>query len=160
MLDNLKASVSQILTNKKFLVVLFLSAVFIAIALYVYNYYISPKLDPSFVPNKEFVKKADVIKKADFYFFYTEWCPHSKKSKPIIDKVKRAYDGKPINGITVHFHEINGESAEPEMNEFEKKHNVSINGYPTIYLVKGDQVIEYDANPTRDSITEFLNTAL
>jgi len=46
------------------------------------------------------------------------------------------------------------------MNEFEKRHNVSIDGYPSIYLVKGDQVIEYDANPTRDSITEFLNTAL
>ena len=74
--------------------------------------------------------------------------------------MKRSYDGKPINGITVHFHEINGESGETEMNEFEKRHNVSINGYPTIYLVKGDQVIEYDANPTRDSITEFLNTAL
>ena len=46
------------------------------------------------------------------------------------------------------------------MNEFEKRHSVSIDGYPTIYLVKGDQVIEYDANPTQDSITEFLNTAL
>ena len=52
-------------------------------ALYVYNYYISPKLDPSFVPNKEFVKEEEAPKKADLYFFYTEWCPHSKKSKPI-----------------------------------------------------------------------------
>ena len=36
MLDNLKASVSQMLTNKKFLIVLFLSAVFIAIAHYMF----------------------------------------------------------------------------------------------------------------------------
>jgi hypothetical protein len=79
---------------------------------------------------------------------------------PKVDKVKRLYDGKPINGIIVHFHEINGEEEEDKMNEFEKRHNVSIDGYPSIYLVKGDQVIEYDANPTRDSITEFLNTAL
>jgi thiol-disulfide isomerase/thioredoxin len=160
MLDNLRAGVSQILTNRKFLIVLFLSAIFIAVALYVYNYYISPKLDPSFVPNKEFVEKTDAPKTAEFYFFYTEWCPHSKKSKPIVDKVKTLYDDKPINGVTVKFYEVNGETEEDKMNEFEKRHNVSIDGYPTIYLVKGDQVIEYDANPTQDSLTEFLNTTL
>ena len=160
MLDNLRAGLSQILTNQKFLIVLFLSAAFIAVALYVYSYYVSPKLDPSFVPNKEFVEKSDTPKKAEFYFFYTDWCPHSKTSKPIINKVKHLYDGKPINDVIVHFHEINGEKEEGEMNEFEKRHNVSIDGYPTIYLVKGDQVIEYDANPTHDSLVEFLNTTL
>ena len=113
-----------------------------------------------FVCSNCWLVQTDEIKKADFYLFYTEWCPHSKKSKPIIDKVKRLYDGKPINGIIVHFHEVNGEKEEDKMNEFEKRHNVSIDGYPTIYLVKGDQVIEYDANPTQDSVTEFLNTAL
>ena len=160
MLDNLKASVSQMLTNKKFLVVLFLSAVFITIALYVYNYYISPKLDPSFVPNKEFVKESNNKDVAKLYMFYTEWCPHSKKALPIIRSVKEEQDNKPINDTLVTFHEINGESGEKELTEFEDLHNVKIDGYPSIYLIKGDQVIEYDAETTKSTLKEFLNTTL
>ena len=150
----------DIFTNKRFWLITGVSIIFIIIAVYTYRTYIAP--NSNYVANKEFVNSgpSDNVDSADLYFFYTDWCPHSKKSKPIVDKVKRLYDGKPINGITVHFHEINGESQEDKMNEFEKRHSVSIDGYPTIYLVKGDQVIEYDANPTQDSITEFLNTAL
>ena len=60
----------------------------------------------------------------------------------------------------VEFNSMDMDKSINKMNEFEKRHNVSIDGYPTIYLVKGDQVIEYDANPTQDSLTEFLNTTL
>ena len=35
-----------------------------------------------------------------------------------------------------------------------------IEGYPTIKLIKDDQVIEFDAKPTKDTLTQFLNTAL
>ena len=38
------------------------------------------------------------------------------------------------------------------MNEFEKEHKVNIDGFPSIYLVKSDSIIEYDANPTEDSL--------
>ena len=43
---------------------------------------------------------------------------------------------------------------------YEKEHNVKIEGFPTIYLVKGEEVIEYDADPTEDTMTEFLHTTL
>ena len=81
MLENLKASAAHFLSNKKFLVIVLLSCLFIGVAIYVYLNYISPKLDPTFVPNKEFVKESDIPKNADIYFFFTDWCPHSKKSK-------------------------------------------------------------------------------
>ena len=160
MLDNIKASALQLFSNKKFLAIILLSCLFIGVAIYVYMNHISPKLNPSFVPNKEFVEESDQSKNADIYFFYTEWCPHSKKSKPIFEKVKKIYDGKPINGTIIHFHEIDGEKKEEEMNIFEKEHKVNIDGFPSIYLVKKDSIIEYDANPTKKSLSEFLNTTL
>ena len=35
-----------------------------------------------------------------------------------------------------------------------------IEGYPTIKLLKDGQVIEYDAKPTKETLTQFLNTVL
>jgi hypothetical protein len=35
-----------------------------------------------------------------------------------------------------------------------------IEGYPTIKLLKDGQVIEYDAKPSKDTLTQFLNTVL
>ena len=35
-----------------------------------------------------------------------------------------------------------------------------VEGYPTIKLIKGNQVIEYDAKPTKEHLKEFLNSTL
>ena len=32
-----------------------------------------------------------------------------------------------------------------------------IDGYPSMYMVKDDQVIEFEAQPTEDTLTEFIN---
>jgi len=159
MLESLKSGATQLFSNPKFMIVIIFSALFIGIALYVYTTYISPKLNPSFVPNKEFIK-ADQKKTASIYFFYTDWCPHSKKSKPIFEKVMETFNGKSINGTTVSFNLINGEKEDDKLVDFEGTHKVQIGGFPTIYLVNGDKVIEYDANPTEESLSEFLHTAL
>ena len=50
--------------------------------------------------------------------------------------------------------------------EFEYKylkdssHKKEIDAYPTIYLVKGNNVVEFDSDITEDNLTNFLNTAL
>ena len=35
-----------------------------------------------------------------------------------------------------------------------------VEGYPTIKLVRGNQVIEYDAKPDIDTLNQFLNASL
>jgi thioredoxin-like negative regulator of GroEL len=35
-----------------------------------------------------------------------------------------------------------------------------IKGYPTIKLVNGNQIIEYDAKPDKDTLIQFLTTSL
>ncbi len=153
-------SMGELLTNTRFIMIIITSALFLGLSIYIYAYYISPKLNPDFVPNKEFIKESNNKDVAKLYMFYTEWCPHSKKALPIFKSVKEELNNKPINDTLVNFYEINGESGEKELTEFEDLHNVKIDGYPSIYLIKGDQVIEYDAETTESTLKEFLNTTL
>lgn len=166
MVDNVKKTIISAATNKKFLLILFLLILFIALAFWVYTTYIAPKLNPEYKDNKEFVGGGDedVVKNATIYAFYTEWCPHCKTN--IIDAKsgwKKAMDlenGKKINGVTVTFVEINGETEESTLKNFETDHKVSISGFPTIYLVKGKQVIEFDTDISQENLMDFLNTAI
>jgi thiol-disulfide isomerase/thioredoxin len=97
-------------------------------------------------------------KSAELLFFYADWCPHCKTAKPIWEELKSEYKNKTINGYHVVFTDVNcsEETAEVErmMNQY------SIEGYPTIKLLKDGQIIEYDAKPSRDTLVQFLNTVL
>ena len=101
--------VKGLLFNKKFLIIMVIVVIFLAIAFYVYNTYVAPRINPDFVPNREF--DDGEIKDATLYFFTVDWCPYSKKAKPIWKKVKKQFDGKEINHITLNFKEIMGETG-------------------------------------------------
>lgn len=138
-------------------------AIFIGVAIYVYSYYIAPSLNPAYVPNKEF--QEEKASSAEITFFYVDWCPHSKAAKVEWDKVKDKFNKKIINGSVVDFVEINGEENDGQvMTAFETQHKLTgdkqIDGFPTIILVKGDQVVVFDAKPNEESLTEFLHTTL
>ena len=160
MFDKFGETMRNIVADKKFMLIIALSSVFIGLALYVYYYYVSPKLDPEFVPNREFIEEKSGPQKATLYLFYTNWCPHSKKALPVFESLKKKLEGKPINDVIISFVAINGEDEEGDMTSFEKEHNVKVDGYPTIFLVKGDQVVEYDAVTTEVTLNEFLNSTL
>ena len=96
----------------------------------------------------------DGDKVAQLFLFKVEWCPHCKTAKPVFDEVEKELNGRQINGYTVTFKTVDCE-ADPDMAD-----KFKIEGYPTIKLVKDGQVIEYDAKPEKDKITEFLNTVL
>ncbi len=160
MFDNFGETMKSIVANKRFLLILVVCSLFIGLAIYVYTYYVAPKLDPSFVPNREFVKAQETPKKATIYFFETAWCPHSKKAKPIFYSLKEELEGKSINDVLISFVTIDGETDEDNLAKFEKEHSVKVDGYPTIFLVKGDQVVEYDANIDKETLSQFIHTTL
>jgi len=135
---------------------------FVALALFVYNKYVSPRLNPDFVPNKEFIdtEKHDGIDDGTLYYFRVDWCPICKKVDPIITDLENFYKQNPIENVDFKVYTINGETEETEMGKFEKNYDVRIDGYPSIYLVKNDKIIEYNAKPDLDTLKEFINTAL
>jgi thiol-disulfide isomerase/thioredoxin len=132
---------------------LLLVALFIGVAIYLYKTYISPKVNPSYVENKEILSD-ESDKEAVLYFFYTTWCPHCKSAKPEWQKIKEEYQDKTINNTRVLFREVDCDKEDKVANEF------NVEGYPTIKLVKDGQVIEYDAKPNYETLVQFLNTTL
>jgi len=157
-----KTSLVDKITSPKFIVIIILIGVFVSLALFVYNKYVAPRLNPDFVPNKEFINKEheDGIDTATLYYFKADWCPISKKTDPIITELENFYRQNAIKNVDFNFSTINGETSETEMGAFEAKYSVKIDGYPSIFLVKNDKIIEYNAKPDLNTLKEFINTAL
>jgi thiol-disulfide isomerase/thioredoxin len=94
-------------------------------------------------------------KDIEILFFFTDWCPHCKTAKPEYESVKADYDGKEQNGYTIKFKDVN---CTKESDEVEQLTNLyKIEGYPTIKLVKDNEIIEYDAKPNKDTLIQFIH---
>ena len=154
MLENIQSQGYNLLTNSRFWMILVLILFFLVIAYYVYNKYVTPLVDNTYVPNSEFTKPSDIEEQVDIYLFTVEWCPHSKNALPIWEEIKEEYNNKKFNNYKLNFIQVDGE----ENQELADKYNVE--GFPTIKLVKGKQIIEYDAKPTVEHLKEFLNSTL
>jgi len=152
-------SVKYIFSSKKFLIIIVLISLFLGAAFYVYNNYIAPRLNPTFVSNREFTQQ-EPINNAELYFIFAEWCPYSKKVMPIWDKLKEKYNRKKVNKYAVIFKDLDGDKDETEIDDFSKRFNKKIDGYPTIILIKQNEVIEFDAEPTKENLTAFIEKTL
>lgn len=97
-------------------------------------------------------------KTAEMMLFYVDWCPHCKTAKPEWENLKSEYEGKQINGYNLKFTEYNCTAETTENDELMNKYKIE--GYPTIKLLKGDQIVEYDAKPTKSTMEQFLHTVL
>lgn len=133
---------------------------FAIIAAIYYFYYIAPQMKAKYKPNGEHIQESvnGNGNTAELLFFYADWCPHCKTAKPIWNDLKAEYENKTINGYKVVFTDVNCSEETAEVEKMMNKYNVE--GYPTIKLLKDGQVIEYDAKPSKDTLTQFLNTVL
>lgn len=129
----------------------------VVIVVYFINNLLSNKA--GFSANREHTSTNENSNKtANMLLFYVDWCPHCKTAKPEWEQMKEEFDGKQINGYTLVFTDYNCTNETPEIEELMNQYK--IDGYPTIKLVKDNQVIEYDAKPTKSTMTQFLNTVL
>ena len=96
-------------------------------------------------------------KNINVYLFETNWCPHCKKVKPVWAefsdsnwKSNRPDDKK--NGYFIKFETIDCDSTEGE----EKANKFDIDSYPTIKAQKDNEIIEFDAKPTKENLEAFM----
>jgi thiol-disulfide isomerase/thioredoxin len=124
---------------------------------FTYKQFIDDKT--AFKANREHVPvDPNSNKTATMMLFYVDWCPHCKTAKPEWENLKSEYEGKNINGYTLVFTEYNCTSESAENEELMNKYKIE--GYPTIKLLKDNQVVEYDAKPTKSTMEQFLHTVL
>ena len=150
--------------------IFFLIAVFVGVAVWVYYNYIEPKVNPTYTENRELIKDPQVENNVFLYLFKTSWCPHSKELMKQGGVWQTITSNPPEldNGFKINFIEIDGDD-ENRVNKFQEKYfdnpnndpkKKTIDGFPTIILVKDEQVIEFDANPTVETLTKFLTTVV
>jgi len=177
---SLVQKVMNTIKSPSFLLYVGVVILFLGIGYYVYNYYILPRMSPSWVANNEFLKGGEERNEpggdpdvqpgqppglASLYLFHADWCPYSKKIFPIWNSVKDKMEQNVYNGYRLQFVEIDGDKQPQDLNFFEVEYlknadKKKIDGYPSIYLVKGDSVTEFDAEPSAETLTEFVNSVL
>jgi thiol-disulfide isomerase/thioredoxin len=156
-------SMTNIIVEKRVLIAVCL-VIFFVIGIVFYYKYIKPKLNNTYADNREFITKnksssndpsssksssdlEDNI--AILYFFYTDWCPLSKKALPEWNAFKEDTNGS-FDGVSVSFQEVDCDK------ETDIADNFNIVGYPTIKLEYKNKTYEYDAKPDRKILNKFL----
>jgi len=150
----------SLFTNWKIIAAVIVGILLCISAYFMYKQFTNSK--SSFHPNRENIPKdtkdANSNKTATLMLFYVDWCPHCKTAKPEWESLKAEYDNKVINGYNLSLVEYNCTNETAETSQLMDKYRIE--GYPTIKLVKDNQIIEYDAKPTKSTIEQFLNTVL
>ena len=149
---SLKQDAGSILSKHWLKLVVLLIVIFITY--YIYTNYVN---QTNYSAKREGLKNNEE-KQATLMLFYVDWCPHCKTAKPEWDSLKTEYEGKQINGYNMKFIEYNCTTETPETEELMNKYKIE--GYPTIKLLKDNEVIEYDAKPTKTTMSQFLTTVL
>jgi thiol-disulfide isomerase/thioredoxin len=156
------SSSSILETLNKYKLYIAVLVVFFGVAAFCYIYIVKPKLSLNYKTNHEKMSTGQTTDSnnntAELLFFYADWCPHCKTAKPIWNDMKTEYQNKKINGYNVMFTDVNCSEETPEVDQMMTQYNVE--GYPTIKLLKDGQVVEYDAKPSKETLTQFLNTVL
>jgi thiol-disulfide isomerase/thioredoxin len=132
--------------------------IFACIGIYYYFYYIAPSSKPTYNPNSENIINNNTSNTAELLFFYADWCPHCKAAKPIWNELKSEYEHNTVNGYKIIFTDIDCTEETPEVEKLVDQY--SVEGYPTIKLIKDGKVIEYDAKPSKETLIKYLNTVL
>ncbi|NCA22158.1 MAG: hypothetical protein EBS86_13585 [Crocinitomicaceae bacterium] len=145
--------------NAKTIAIFVFGILLLAVGIYFVYKFIAPKLKTSYSVNKS-KQHTDSSgdKTAELLLFFAEWCPHCKHAAPEWEAAKEKYDGHTINGYTVIFTDINCTKETPESRELMEKYKVQ--GFPTVKLLKDDQVVDFNAKVTTDNINQFLTTVL
>lgn len=92
-------------------------------------------------------------KPVQVYFFFVDWCPHCKTAHPEWSAFKEEFNGKKINDCDIECIEVNStdkDDNDPMMAEF------NIKAYPTVFLLKDDYRVDFDAKITKKTLEQFV----
>lgn len=149
--------------NKKKVILAFVLVILIVAGVFLYKYINSHKTSSSqYKENNDIVSSSSESqvgsKSATVYFFYTTWCPYSLAAIPEWEKIVDKYSENGVNGYNINFIDVDCTKETVEIENMVNKYNIE--GYPTIKMIKDDQVIEFDAKAKFENIKTFLVTVL
>tara|TARA_B100001758_G_C18390692_1_gene602712 strand:+ start:1508 stop:2083 length:576 start_codon:yes stop_codon:yes gene_type:complete len=92
---------------------------------------------------------------ADVYFFFADWCPHCKKSKPDWNTFKSSNHGKVINNYKINCVEVDcTDDKNAESGKLLDKYGVD--SFPTVLMVKDGKTINFDSRVSNNALNKFV----
>ena len=152
--------IQGLIKDKKLIIMVFVFIILLVTGVFLYKYINSFK-----APSSKYKENSDIIsnshsgtKSATVYFFYTTWCPYSLAAIPEWEKIVDKYTENNVNGYSINFIDVDCTKETVEIENMINKYNIE--GYPTIKMIKDDQVIDFDAKAKFENIEKFLVTVL
>ena len=142
--------------RKRMILYVFLVAVFSAATYYAYVSLVKPRM--AFYENfgADVSNDNNRTDDATILAFLADWCPHCNNAKPewhtfeSVNKTNNAFGKYKLNVETVDCTDGN----DPRIQQY------SINGYPTVILIKEKEVVRYDGKVTADNLNQFVTSIL
>ena len=135
------------------LMVIFVTIIFVTAAFFAYKWYIKSTIEN--LGTSDIANNNRRVSEAELLFFSADWCPHCKNAKPEWDSFKKEYDGKEMG-----FYKINCQSVDCTDGENELIQKYSIDGYPTVIMIKDNERVNFDAGITESSLKSFIESSL
>ena len=98
-------------------------------------------------------------KEAVVRFSHVDWCPHCKTALPEWNTFKSQMNNKKIHNYTIKCIEHNC-TDDNDSKIQELLNTYDIQSYPTVKLVKDEQILDFDSKITKNTLTSFLNVML
>ncbi len=97
-------------------------------------------------------------KTVEVLFFHADWCPHCQKASPVWAEVRQTFDGQTVRGRRLVFVDVDcTDENNAEADRLMKQYHVE--GFPTVKMVIDDSVVDFEANITKASLTQFVQQA-
>lgn len=135
---------------EKHLVTLFVLLIFVVAGYYGYNMFARSTIENL---STDMANNNRRISEAKIMFFSADWCPHCKKAKPEWERFTSNYNNKEIG-----FYKIITESVDCTDGENPLIQEYSIDGYPTVILVKDGKNINFSGRITEENLQQFIET--
>lgn len=153
--NNIRTKFNDIVANPSTLIfIIFIIIIFIVVGFILFNKNIDKITNKNFVLNKEFINK-DINNTGDLtvIYFYTNWCPYCKKSRPEWESFKELVKTQAFADKVV-FKDVDCD-ADPET-----ANNFNVEGYPTIKIIYKNEVYDYDAKPEASLLLQFVESII
>jgi thiol-disulfide isomerase/thioredoxin len=95
----------------------------------------------------------------NFMVFSADWCPACRRASAPLKEVRDKYEGKVRNGKTLIFTTHDCSDLEDTGGTAEVRRKYDVKRFPTIKIVKGSQVIDFEGERSVANLEQFIDAA-
>lgn len=146
----------------RFFFILVFIVILTVLSVWSYYKYAKPEMSKTVLGHSN-VPNNGTIEQINIYFFNVDWCPHCVKAKTEWEEFCKKRNNEEYKGYNIvcvgGVDGVNCTNSD-DQNVIEYIQNYNIEHYPTLKMVKGGSVIDFDGKITNDNLEAFIENVL